>query len=151
MANKIIVALDPGTFETAWVTWDGKEIGYRGKFPNTDVLTALLTREPAFDLHIEMIGHYGTGMPAGKEVFDTCVWIGRFIQAYRGPHTLTERRAVKLHHCGNMRAKDGNLRQALIDKYGAPGSKKKPGPTHGLSGDLWQAFALATYISENNL
>ena len=40
-----------------------------------------------------------------------------------------KRSAVKLHQCGSNRAKDANVRQALIDKMGPPGTKKAPGPT----------------------
>jgi hypothetical protein len=43
-----------------------------------------------------------------------------------------------------------NVRQALLDKYGAPGTKKAPGLTYGISSHVWAAFALATYYTENN-
>jgi hypothetical protein len=58
---------------------------------------------------------------------------------------MVYRNAVKLHICGTPRAKDPNIRQALIDKYGAPGTKKNPGPTYGVSSHLWSALAIADY------
>lgn len=98
---------------------------------------------------IEMIGHYGSGMPAGKDIFDTCVFIGRVIEILKsyGP-ILIQRREIKIHFCGNMRAKDGNIRQALIDRFGPPGVKKSPGILYGIKGDEWQALALGIYIGD---
>ena len=90
-------------------------------------------------------------MLVGRTVFDTVFWIGRFYEAFevRGRTVeLTYRQAIKVHHCNSVRAKDSNIRQALIDKYGKPGTKKAPGVTYGLKTDLWQAFALATYHTE---
>lgn len=105
---------------------------------------------------IEMIGHYGTGMPAGKEVFDTCVWIGRFLQFFneRGIDVdMVMRHQIKLHLCRSARAKDPNVIQALVDRFapGEPnygkGTKKAPGWFYGFSADMWQAYALAvTYL-----
>jgi hypothetical protein len=54
-----------------------------------------------------------------------------------------ERREVKLHLCGQARAKDSNIIQALKDRFGDKGTKNKPGLTYGMRKDLWQAFALA--------
>jgi hypothetical protein len=48
-----------------------------------------------------------------------------------------------------MRAKDANIRQALIDKLGAVGTKKAPGPLYGISGHLWAALAVADYAINN--
>ena len=85
-------------------------------------------------LVIEMIASYG--MPVGKEVFDTCVWIGRFIQ-----------QDEKMNICGSMKAKDSNIRQALIDRFGTVGTKKNPGWFYGFKADCWSAYAVGiTYL-----
>jgi len=63
-----------------------------------------------------MIASYG--MPVGREVFETCLWIGRFIECWCGPYTLVYRREVKSFLCADSRAKDSNVRQAVIDRYG---------------------------------
>lgn len=80
---------------------------------------------------IEMIASYG--MPVGKEVFDTCVWIGRFIEDMncipQDRITVTEyiyRKDEKMNICHSMKAKDSNIRQALIDRFGVVGTKKNP-------------------------
>lgn len=100
-------------------------------------------------LAIEMIASYG--MAVGKEVFETCVWIGRFVQSWKPNESkLIYRRDVKLHHCHSARATDSNVRQALIDRFGQPGKKKDPGLTFPLKGHLWQAFAIATYVIDNH-
>ena len=53
------------------------------------------------------------------------------------------RRDVKLHVCQSPRAKDANVRQALLDRFGPPGTKKAPGTTYGITKDTWQALAVA--------
>lgn len=73
---------------------------------------------------IEMIASYG--MPVGKEVFDTCVWIGRFAETSGMPTNYIYRKDEKMNICHSMRAKDSNIRQALIDRFGVVGTKKNP-------------------------
>jgi hypothetical protein len=95
-----------------------------------------------------MVASYG--MPVGREVFETCVWIGRFQQSWRYPEAvkLVYRRDVKLHLCGNSRAKDANIRQALIDKLGPVGTKSAPGPLYGVKSHAWAAVAVAVTAYE---
>jgi hypothetical protein len=114
-----------------------------GKVPNEALLDLLERAAQDTDRCIlEMIASYG--MPVGREVFETCVWIGRFMGAFgAGRCDRVTRIAVKSHICHSARANDGNIRQALIDRLGAPGTKKQPGATYGLSGDVWAALAVA--------
>lgn len=148
-----IVAIDPGPTESAWVLFDGKPI-YFAIQPNEIVLQWLDSgvENRATKCVIEMIGHYGKGMPAGKEVFDTCVWIGEFKHAFgRSLTDLILRPTVKAHLCGSARAKDANVRQAVIDRYG--GGKaliKKGGVLYGVSKDVWQALGAAIAWTEMN-
>lgn len=143
---KKIFAIDPGTTHSAYVVFDGETIYDKGKILNYD-LKSLIVRSDADKLVIEMIASYG--MPVGKEVFETCVFIGRLIECWehwhQTPCKLVYRKDIKVHICGTMKAKDGNIRQALIDRYGEPGVKKAQGMTYGISADVWQALALATY------
>lgn len=124
-----------------------------GKVPNATIIEMIACEVRAGrvnDLVIEMIA--SMGMPVGAEVFDTCVWIGRYIQAFNGPHSLVKRQQVKLHMCNSPRANDATIRQAVIDKFGgkdkAIGKRASPGPLYGVSGDVWQALALAITWSE---
>lgn len=148
-----ILAIDPGTSESAYVAWKDGAIERLGILPNEDMRALLIERQKFGVLDdvtaIEMVACMG--MPVGREVFRTVLWIGRFYEHCSFEPKLIERRVIKIHHCGNVRAKDSNIRRALIDKYGPPGTKKAPGVTYGLKSHLWQAFAIATYISETTL
>lgn len=141
----MILALDPGPTETGYVLFDGAKVQDKGKIPNADVFKLLFGLGERHDaqLVIEMIASYG--MPVGKEVFETCVWIGRFIQAWGLPYKVAYRKNVSRHLCHSNKAKDCHVRQALIDRLGAPGTKKSPGATYGVSGDMWAALAVAVY------
>lgn len=148
-----VLAIDPGTHQSAFVVWNSNpgHIERCGIEPNDTLVRMLQFRETTdmkdFDVAaIEMVA--GMGMIVGQEVFDTCVWIGRMYERCRPEPRLVYRRHIKLHHCQSARAKDSNIRQALIDKHGAPGTKHAQGVTYGLKSHLWQAFALATFISE---
>ena len=152
----MILAIDPGPEQSAFVLYDENDRDFvQGeKLDNATLLS--LCRDRVLDPFggaapvIEMIASYG--MPVGREVFETCVWIGRFMEALDRPHVLVYRREVKLHLCGSMRAKDGNVRQALIDAFGgkdkAIGKKKTPGPLYGVSGDVWAALAVAVTYAD---
>lgn len=156
----IILAIDPGTTESGFVFYDTeKKLPLEsGKIDNEKAL--LLIEVCSFDkLAIEMVAHYGLGMPAGKTVFETCVWIGRFWQAYVHKEPLKDpviiyRKQVCLHLCGSARAKDANVRQAIIDRHGgdrstAIGIKANQGPLYGFKADAWQALGVAITADES--
>ena len=74
--------------------------------------------------------------------------IGRIVEiafARQRQCRLVYRSEVKMHLCHTAKAKDGNIRQALIDKYGEPGTKKKPGKLYGVASHIWPALAVADF------
>ena len=151
----LLLAIDPGYTQSAWVEFEDGRPQQFGIVANDDLLTIL--RDPSFDdLAIEAIASYG--MAVGAEVFETCVWSGRFLQRWADMHPGADvrrvyRRDVKLHLCGSARAKDSNIRAALIDLYGpgkekAIGRKATPGPLYGIRADIWAALAVAVTATE---
>ena len=156
-----VLAIDPGNTESAYALIDAetRRPVLFAKVSNDDLRALLLMdyfinagEAPVVGAAVEMVRSYG--MAVGAEVFETCVWIGRFIEAsgcgllpvYRGP--------VKLHHCKSAKAKDSNVRQALVDRFapGQPnhgkGTKAEPGWFYGFRADVWQAYALAVYVAD---
>jgi hypothetical protein len=146
----MILALDPGPTQTGYCFYDGVCVLACGVLPNDEMLEVVHGTGNG-RLAIEMIASYG--MAVGREVFETCVWIGRFQQAWRSPEDveLVYRKDVKLHLCGTNKAKDANVRQALLDLFprtggGATpqvGTKGKPGPLYGISTHAWPALGVA--------
>lgn len=149
-----ILAIDPGPRESAYVFMshgrDGRfELHDRGMEENAVIRTCVVEYE--YDvLAIEMVESFG--MAVGKEVFQTVFWVGRLCEAACngavGRFALVYRKDVKLNLCGNYRAKDANIRQALLDKLGPQGTKKAPGPTYGISKHLWSALAVGVTYAE---
>lgn len=142
-----ILAIDPGTEQSGFAILQDGELLDSGVDLNAEVLKSVIAAQSDV-LAIEMIASYG--MPVGREVFETCVWIGRFVQAWKDPDRvrLIYRRDVKLHLCQSPRAKDANVRQALIDRMGPIGTKKAPGPLYGVSSHAWAALAVAVIAAE---
>jgi hypothetical protein len=146
-----VLAVDPGSTESAYVLIDSDchPLAF-DKCANYELLDLLPTLTVQAHPVIELIGHYGTGMPAGRTVFDTCIWIGRYVQVLAPTLvTLILRPTVKAHLCGSARANDGNVRQALVDRFAAgtgnhgKGSKAAPGFFYGFRADVWAAYAVA--------
>ncbi len=156
-----VLAIDPGNAESAyaWIKADGVPI-YVDKIGNHELLDALHHKAlglGAEHFAIEMVASYG--MAVGAEVFETCVWIGRFAEAIRlrsggRAPDLVKRLPVKVHHCHDSRAKDSNITQALVDRFapGQPnhgkGTKAVPAFFYGFKADIWQAYALAVYVAD---
>jgi len=157
-----LLAIDPGTTESAYVVIDEEcSPMIFGKIDNATLRTKIVRGYDEIEADrvvIEMVASYG--MAVGADVFETCVWVGRFAEAVRAswwPHTepkLITRNPIKLHHCRSGRANDSNITQALVDRF-APGqrnhgkgTKDEPGWFYGFKKDIWQAYALAVYAAD---
>ena len=151
-----IISIDPGPVFSAFVVWNGHEIISKGILENPKMLELLIERRNSRQMVIEDIRSYG--MPVGMTVFDTVWWSGRFCQAWGENFIRVSRLEVKKHICRNSRAKDSNIRQALIDRFGKPGTKKDPNLIYvedGTKGgkivkDMWAALALAVTFWDQN-
>ena len=149
----MILAIDPGNFESGYVLLDKNLMPSElGKIKNEYLLEYIKKHQlDKFDYCcIEMVASYG--MAVGATVFDTCVWLGRFIEAIKENHDiepkLIYRKDEKMNLCNSMKAKDSNIIQALVDRF-APntpnkgkGTKKEPGWFYGFKKDIWQAYAV---------
>jgi hypothetical protein len=149
----MILAIDPGNIESGYVYLDNnlKPIKF-GKIKNEELMECITYGDFADCDHvaIEMIASYG--MAVGETIFQTCVWIGKFSERVNNAMnlrpTLIYRKDEKINLCGTMRAKDANIRQALIDRFGIVGVKKAPGFFYGFKADIWAAMAVGVTFSD---
>lgn len=152
-----IISIDPGNTESAYCLIDKDYHPMQfSKLDNHTLitfLTRLVTRREISEVAIEMVACYG--MPVGKEVFDTVVWIGRFEQiALQNGLKVTHvfRKDVTLNLCHSMKAKDPNVRQALIDRFAShdlvngKGTKDKPDWFYGFKADIWAAYGVGVTL-----
>ena len=162
----MILGIDPGPKQTALVQIDEQRIPVHcHKVENFELEDMIYQMVMAFEgampefVGIECVACYG--MPVGAEVFETAEWCGRireYVSEFFSPETVFRvyRKQVKLNICGQPKAKDANIRQALIDRYPAIGggkvpqigTKKEEGPLYGLHSDLWAALAVAHTVAD---
>jgi len=146
-----VLAVDPGTTHSGWalLTKNGHPI-LTGKDPNEEVLERVYALPSSVPVVVEMVASYG--MPVGKEVFETVVWIGRILESRSGDVARLTRKDVVWNLCNSARGNDATVRQALIDRFGGKGTKAEPGIFYGVSGDRWAAIALGvTYLDFRSL
>lgn len=137
-----IFAIDPGTTHSAWIIYDSSGYAYGfGKWQNDRVKSILsVNKDHCEFLAIEMIASYG--MPVGREIFQTCLWIGRFVEAWNKPYKLIYRKDIKKHLCRGNKVKDTDIRAALQKRFGRV-------VTDGVTADVWSALAVAvTYCDQ---
>lgn len=163
-----ILAIDPGNKESAYIVYDTEtmDIGAFGKISNQEMLNVMAQEAECAEMAIEMPACYG--MAVGQTVFDTCRWVGIFQAAWgisatylvyrKSPNREQGIDSVTMHLCKNTRAKDTNVRRAILDRYPATGGGKtpqvgivsKPGPLFGISKDVWSALAVAITFAETH-
>lgn len=158
-----ILAIDPGNVESAYCFIDGNSLkpGAFDKVINEKLLDLIHSFDCFYEcalpdvVVIERVASYG--MAVGKEVFQTCEWVGRFTEAVLAQGVTVEyiyRKDEKLHICHDSRAKDGNIRRALIDRFAkydlknGKGTKAKPDWFYGFWADIWAAYAVAITWAE---
>ena len=147
-----ILAIDPGNIQSAYCVIEAetcKPLEF-DKIPNEELLARLNGPIAPCDRYvIERVASYG--MPVGREVFDTCEWIGRFAQQIlmrTGREAeyifrIEEKQAI----CHDSRARDSNIRRALIDRFAqhdlknGKGTKENPDWFYGFRADIWASYA----------
>ena len=160
--ERLLLAIDPGTTMSGYCFIDAltyKPILF-DKAENNVLLNMLIDHSPVLPAHmaVEMMESYGLNH-VGQSTFETCVWIGRFVQAMDGAPTNIEyvyrheERQNLLHrNTGN----DTDIRHALIhrfahhDKERGKGTKAKPDWFYGFRADCWMAYAVGvTYLDKH--
>jgi hypothetical protein len=151
-----LLSVDPGPQFSAYSILDTHKsppkIFQFQKIENNSLLSLLKQRAALGTerLVVEQIKNFGMAM--GDSTINTVLWSGRFVQIYENDFDLIPRKTICSIICQNPRAKDTNIRQAIIDRFGgkekAIGNKKNPGPLHGVSGDVWSAIAIGIAYDE---
>jgi hypothetical protein len=160
--SKNILAIDPANEQSAYVVMDNKFTPLQfGKIDNDELLSLipeLLVKYQIKELAIEMIASYG--MSVGKTVFDTCLWIGRFIElCVKAGINVTRvyRKEVAVHICGSVKANDTNVRTALIDRFAkhdfknGKGTKDNQDFFYGFKADCWAAYGVGLTFLEGGV
>ena len=160
MTPGIILAIDPGSSRSAWVSWDSfaNRPLAMGIQDNVELLHELRLGLVVLSANVVVIeGITSYGKVVGKEVFDTLLWSGRFDEAASRPPfygsstgmdvVYLSRAAVKAFLSGSSAAKDLNIRAAMIERFGgkevAIGRAAAPGPFFKVKEDLWAAIGVA--------
>jgi hypothetical protein len=156
----IILGIDPGTHHSGLVAYsaiDKTVIDSHNELPNFQVLKYLSSAAYSpMCFGIEIPACYG--LRVGRDVFQTCVWAGRFIQKFAGrmpSATLYEVSRPEIVHMltGARSGPKAAVNAVLVDRFGpgrkiAVGKKSSPGPLYGVKGHAWDALAVAYYVAE---
>lgn len=152
--EKKILSIDAGTTETGYCVVDFNTLKPEkfGKIANEEILNVINSLSSDDVVVLEQFKSYG--MAIGQSTMDSIQWNGRFIQRAldKGMRVdLVARMEEKMCLCNSSKAKDGNIRQALIDRFGEVGTKKNPGFFYGFAKDAWSAMAIAVTWKEREI
>jgi len=86
--------------------------------------------------------------PSGWDTFKTIWWTGWFAAKWYNQYTTLARQ----HVCGQLthdtRATKGKVNNAIIARYGKPGTTADPGWLFGIHDHEWDALAIALVIAD---
>ena len=137
----VIFAIDPGTDQSGYVRYDGKVL-QSGVMDNYDLLQ-IVKDDNSDVLAVELI--VAQGAPVGQSTFGTCIWSGRFCQAWGSPDEVMwiPRREVKRALGLPGSSNDAKVNAKLQQVIGPKGTKSAKGPTFGVSSHAWAALGVA--------
>ena len=118
--------IDPGSTQSGYVIIDERDnsIVGSGKLDNS-ILMGMIDE---FKSAVIIETPYPRGQTPSWQLFETCIWIGRMKQIALDQHIPVhhmDRNDVKRHIAGGTRAKDGDIRRAVIARYGGEPALKR--------------------------
>jgi hypothetical protein len=152
MSNQLVFAIDGGSTHSGYAIVSEIGILHReqgvdtfGKVENSVLSDIIRTWASRCTFPIEF--PYPKHSTVPYEVFLMTAWVGRWqhiIEECGATHHKIFRHREKSVMCKSGVAKDSQIRAAVIAMYGDKGTHEAPGPTFGVTGDVWQAIAIAT-------
>jgi len=157
--DKPIFAIDAGDTLSGFAILEAKDKLLRipgeltfGKVSNEEILTLIKRWSGKCEFAIEF--PYPKNNVVPFEVFAMTAWVGRMEQVILDCGVKSARifrHREKSVMCRSGSANDSQIRASVIDLLGGKGTKENPGPTFGVSADVWQAIAVGiTYIVEGD-
>jgi hypothetical protein len=158
-----VIGVDPGQRDSAYVILEKKQgnewvVQAEDILENSllrDLVRAFLVYASAHSIYIVIEKMVNYNQKVGASTFDTIEWIGRFKQSWEHEAHWLEiesmpRRAAVGHLCEfGKSGSDKYVREALIKRFGDPGTEAAPGVLYGFSNHLWSALAIAvTYVDK---
>ena len=152
----MILGIDPGCELSAYCLCDYDTLKPKdfGKVTNAELIDKVITliNDNAMQVvAVELIQSYG--MAVGREVFETCYFIGKLCDRIERNTSIKQIRRIyrkdeKLAICGNLKANDTIIRHTLIDMFAKHDLKNGKGTIknkdffYGFKADCWSAFAV---------
>lgn len=157
MKEERILAIDPSYKGSTYILTEGIKPVEFGILDNNNRLLAYLDENQTKIDTVLIESMTSFGQIAGKDVYETLIWIGRFYQKalyLRYTTYLVNRKAIVTWHCGVAKGGDTGVRKSLIGKYAIHDYKSGKGTKgnrdffYGFHADIWQAFAITAYHYE---
>jgi len=141
-----VIGIDPGAKQSGFVLWNptSKTIDFKMVILNELLIAYIREAPPTCIVGIEHLRGYG--LRVGNDTFDSIWWSGRFAEAAKSsshPFYMLPRADICNHLTDNPKCGDKGIRDALVDRYGQPGTKKEPGRLYGIKSHMWAALAVA--------
>ncbi len=157
----MILGLDPGSVESAFVVYQKGKIIDMGLIPNTDMRRKLVWLRNKYHpdvLAIERLANYGKIV--GADIMDTGFWAGRFVECWGFAFIRVYRKKVKAYLGLGPNTNDAQVNKCVGDYFSPTGQTSKgrpslkgvgkyPGPLYGVHDDIWAALAIAVAVDEN--
>lgn len=156
---KPVFAIDAGNKDSGYAILESKSSLLRidgsptfGKISNEVLLDVIRRWAGEVDFAIEF--PYPKNSTVPYEVFEMAAWVGRMEQVIIDSGEKSARifrHREKSVMCRSGSATDAQIRAAVIDLMGGKGTPSSPGPTFGVTADVWQAIAVGiTFIQEGD-
>ena len=152
-----LLAIDTGNISSAYIIFCTEEnrVIEKDFLENEKFIERILTL--TFDeVAIEKI--VSLGMPIGATTIDTIFFNGRLYEIFKKLKKVPfwyPRIDIKMHLCHTTRAKDTNVRTALVNRFGEPSTKKNPHNKYNELNDkiyfgshFWSCLGIAVYHLE---
>lgn len=158
----IVIGVDPGDKKSAFVMLQKRQdkewvIKIKQIVPNIilkNLVQSALQSSSVNEKYIVIEKIVNYNQKVGASIFDTVEWVGRFKECWGNEPKCTHvesmpRKTAVGHLCEFGHDGDKHVREALIKRFGNPGTKAKPGTLYGFSSHTWAALAIAvTYIDK---